>query len=255
MTSTTYIQIVDPDDPIFLNDVGQANPNFVVKYVDGSEVKNCVKYNGQRCNRVEWKADRIYNSEYSAELLESQQQIVGRMFWMEPNFVLPLAAKKYQTTYYFYYNPHSLVTGVGGGFGRTTMVHYYRDDGKVQTFCFDGYRPPFQYPSVGCVWYNGNNHFNYIRIHSSFDNWSNPPVLPQDDSHSMPPPSKEEDDNDLIDQTKDECLVTKDTEITGGLTQEDDGRHARTGEPKTEGLNEEDYVNETVEMGSAGKIF
>jgi hypothetical protein len=84
-----YIQIVDPDDPIFLNDVGQANPNFVVKYVDGSEVKNCVKYNGQRCNRVEWKADRIYNSEYSAELLESQQQIVGRMFWMEPNFVLP----------------------------------------------------------------------------------------------------------------------------------------------------------------------
>jgi hypothetical protein len=82
-------------------------------------------------------------------------------------------------------------------------------------------------------------------------------VLPQDDSHSMPPPSKEEDGNidDLIDQTKDECLVTKDTEITGGLTQEDDGRHARTGEPKTEGLNEEDYVIETVEMGSAGKIF
>jgi hypothetical protein len=42
---------------------------------------------------------------------------------------------------------------------------------------------------------------------------------------------------------------------TGGLTQEDDGRHARTGGLKTEGLTGEDDVNETVKMGSVGKIF
>jgi hypothetical protein len=216
-----YIQIVDSSDPVFLDDKGNQNRNFRIKLKDGDEVKNCVKHNGQRCNRVELRADRLYNIDKWQELLESKASYVGDEHWMEPNFSIPLAALKYQRSY-IYYNPNGVMTGVDNGFGRSTTVHFYRPDGKVQTFSFDGYRPPFQTPPVGCVWYDGTSHFNYIRIKSNFDDWSDPPTPPQDSNNKQSNTV-----NENVAQPSHDFSSSNDT-ATGGL--------------KTEGLTDIDYL-------------
>ena len=83
-----YTQIIDQDDPLFLDDKGHANPIFKVRYRDGEIVKNCVKYDGTPCNLIDSKADRIHNPAYWQELLESRSNFINQSHWMEPNLSL-----------------------------------------------------------------------------------------------------------------------------------------------------------------------
>ena len=101
---------------------------------------------------------------------------------MDPSFVLPIVAKKYQVSIICYNAQGSYSIPVENAQrsyrrGGTTQVYLYRSDGKVQCQTLRGYCKPWD--GALTIYYNGRSHYNFVSVREDVEELSPPPNISQ----------------------------------------------------------------------------
>eukprot|EP00956_Cyclotella_meneghiniana_P039895 scaffold182215_cov50-Cyclotella_meneghiniana.AAC.1 len=171
-----YIEFLTCSDPIFIDKYGQPDGIMKIKLDPKGNVSKTFIANGKACSNIDLIMDRIHQSEYFDSLGSSKS--VDEEHWIDFKVTLPWAAKKYEQSF-ICYNPNGKRNGKRV---RMTHVYFYRPDGKVQSFAYVGYRPPF--PGAICITYNGNDHYDALEIKSGCA-LSEAPHFPSDNSEDI----------------------------------------------------------------------